>query len=141
MVFREISGALLLLMSMASASATVRIYDDPGGQIGQYLDRYHALRASGEHVIIDGACASACAMILGVLPRDQICVTPRAVFAFHSAWEPTPEGNKESKPGNKYLWANYPSNVRKWISRHGGLRPAFIYLRGPDLAAMYPACP
>jgi len=94
MVFRQVSGALLLSMSMASASATVKIYDDQGGQIGEYLDRYHALRASGEHVIIDGTCASACAMILGVLPRDQICVTPRAVFAFHSAWEPTPEGNR-----------------------------------------------
>jgi hypothetical protein len=140
MVFRQVSGLLLLLMSMVPASATVRIYDDSGGQIGQYLDRYHALRASGEQVIIDGTCASACAMILGVLPRDQICVTPRAVFAFHSAWEPTPEGNKVSKAGNEYLWANYPSNVRKWISLHGGLRSKFVYLRGPDLAAMYSAC-
>jgi hypothetical protein len=140
MVFRVASGALLLLMSMASGSATVTIYDDPGGQIGEYLDRFHALRRSGEHVIIDGTCASACAMLLGVLPRNQICVTPRAVFAFHSAWEPTPGGNKLSKAGTKYMWANYPSNVRKWISLHGGLRSGFIYLRGPDLAAMYPAC-
>jgi hypothetical protein len=140
MVFRVASGALLLLMSMASGSATVTIYDDPGGQIGEYLDRFHALRRSGEQVIIDGTCASACAMLLGVLPRNQICVTPRAVFAFHSAWDPTPEGNKVSKAGTKYMWAYYPSNVRKWIRLHGGLRSGLIYLRGPDLAAMYPAC-
>jgi hypothetical protein len=38
------------------------------------------------------------------------------------------------------MWANYSSNVRKWISLHGGLRSGLIYLRGPDLAAMYPAC-
>src|SRR5260221_6237011 len=61
MVFRVASGALLLLMSMASGSATVTIYDDAGGQIGEYLDRFHALRRSGEQVIIDGTCASACA--------------------------------------------------------------------------------
>jgi hypothetical protein len=131
---------LLTLTGVAPASAAVRIVDDPGGQIGAYLAKFHALRASGDKVEIDGTCASACTMLLGVIPRSRICVTPRAVLAFHSAWTPTSEGEQISSAGNFYLWSNYPSAVRKWIIAHGGLHSRIIYLSGPELAAMYPAC-
>src|SRR6516225_12042102 len=46
--------ATLLMTSMTAALATVRIYDDPGGQIGEYLAKFKALRISGDHVVIDG---------------------------------------------------------------------------------------
>jgi hypothetical protein len=131
---------MLLLMTMQSAFATVRVNDDRGGQIGEYLAKYQALRVSGEQVVIDGICASACTMLLGAIPRNRICVTPRAVLEFHAAWDPTPAGQEVSSAGNHILWSNYPSNVRKWISRHGGLHSRIIYLRGPELAAMYPVC-
>jgi hypothetical protein len=137
---RAVAVAIIWMMSTASATATVRISDDHGGQIGNYLAKYKALRESGERVIIDGTCASACTMILGAIPRSRICVTPRAVLEFHSAWNPTSEGNQVSSAGNQYLWSNYPSDVRKWISRHGGLGLQIIYLRGAELAAMFPAC-
>lgn len=42
---------LLLLMSMSSAFATVRIYNDRGGQIGEYLSKFQALRVSGEQAV------------------------------------------------------------------------------------------
>jgi hypothetical protein len=135
-----VAVAMLLTMGVASASATVRIYDDRGGQIGAYLSKYHALRESGERVMIDGTCASACTMLLGVIPRNRICVTPRAVLAFHSAWNPTSEGEQVSSAGNYYLWSNYPSHIRKWIIEHGGLHSRIIYLSGRELTAMYPAC-
>jgi hypothetical protein len=131
---------LLLIMSSASAVATVRIEDDRGGQIGEYIARYQALRVSGDQVVIDGTCASACTMILGVVPRNRICITPRAVLEFHSAWNPTSGGNVTSRAGNQILWANYPPSVRRWISRNGGLRSQIIYLRGPELFSMFPIC-
>lgn len=132
---------VFLVMAITAASAAVRVYDDPGGQIGNYLAKYRALRSSGERVEIDGLCASACTMLLGTIPRNRICVTPRAVLEFHSAWDPTPSGGEAiSQAGNQILWSNYPSQVRKWISRHGGLGSRVIQLRGPALAAMYPPC-
>jgi hypothetical protein len=135
-------AAVLLIGSVATASAAVTISDDPGGQIGYYLTKYKALRASGERVVIDGMCASACTMLLGEIPRSRICVTPRAVLEFHTAWDPTPSGGEVINPaGNQILWSTYPSDIRKWITQHGGLRPQIIYLRGAELAAMYPACP
>jgi hypothetical protein len=134
-----VSAALLLIASIVPATATVRIYDDRGGQIGNYLAKYQALKISGERVAIDGTCASACTMLLGAIPRNRICVTPRAVLAFHAAWAPSGDAVVSSE-GNRYLWSNYPRDVREWISRHGGLRPQIIYLRGPELSAMYPPC-
>ena len=133
-----VATMLLLIMSMASAFATVRIQDDSGGQIGEYLARYQALRVSGDQVVIDGTCAPACTMLLGTIPRNRICVTPRAVLAFHSAWDPTSGGNVASGAGNQILWSNYPSNVRKWISRNGGLRSRIIYLRGARIVRHVP---
>jgi len=138
---RAVAVAMLLTMSASSALATVRISDDRGGQIGDYLAKYHALRENGERVMIDGTCASACTMLLGVIPRNRICVTPRAVLAFHSAWTPTSEGEQISSAGNYYLWSNYPPAVRKWIIQHGGLHSRIIYLSGAELTAMYPRCP
>jgi hypothetical protein len=138
---RAALAAMLLMTGIASASATVRIYDDPGGQIGNYLAKYRALRLSGERVEIDGTCASACTMLLGTIPRNRICVTPRAVLEFHSAWDPTPTGGQViSEAGNQILWSTYPGHIRKWISRHGGLGSQIIELRGAALAAMYPSC-
>ncbi len=137
-----VAATLLMIISTASAFAAMRIYDDPGGQIGDYLAKYHALRASGERVEIDGTCASACTMLLGTIPRNRICVTPRAVLEFHTAWDPTPSGGQTvNSAGNQILMSNYPSDVRQWIGRHGGLRAKIIYLRGAELTAMYPPCP
>jgi hypothetical protein len=93
-------AAMLLLMSMSSAFATVRIYDDRGGQIGEYLSKFHALRVSGEQAVINSACASAWTMLLGTILRNRICVTPRAVLEFRAAWDPTPTGQAVSSAGD-----------------------------------------
>src|SRR5262249_15747330 len=113
-----------------AAPATERILDDGGGRIGSYLTRYEAIRKSGQHVAIDGTCASACTLLLGVIPHNRICVTPRAVLAFHAAWDLSLTGAQTNEPGTKYLWSHHPTHVRRWIARHGGLRSQTIYLAG-----------
>jgi hypothetical protein len=124
-----------------SASATVRISGDLGGQIGPYLDRLEALRNSGERVVIDGPCLSACTLVLGVIPRNRICVTPRARLGFHAAWHPGVNGEPIlSRGGTKLLMEVYPREVKRWIARHGGLSRKMKYLRGRELTSMYPAC-
>ena len=138
---RTLFAALLLIASAAPAFAIVTIQDDSGGRIGTYLEKFQALRLSGERVMIDGTCASACTMLLGAIPRDRICVTPRAVLEFHAAWNYGPSGEQQtSNDGSRILWANYPGNIRRWIGHHGGLRREIITLSGPELAAMFPAC-
>src|SRR5438270_14014124 len=68
---RAFSAMIFMLLGLAPALAVVRIGDDSGGQIGPYLAKYRALRASGERVEIDGVCASACTMLLGIIPRNH----------------------------------------------------------------------
>ncbi len=139
-VLAMITAAQAAMSRTAPAPATERILDDSGGRIGAYLSRYEALRKSGQRVAIDGTCASACTLLLGVIPHNRICVTPRAVLAFHAAWDPSLTGTQANAAGTKYLWSHYPGDVRRWIARHGGLRSQPLYLGGRELAAMFQSC-
>jgi hypothetical protein len=99
------------------------------------------LRSSGERVVIDGNCLSACTLILGMIPRNRMCATPRAVFGFHAAWLPGRDGRPvTSTSGTRELWKVYPRRVKRWINRHGGLSRRMIYLRGRDLYRFVPNC-
>jgi len=133
--------AALLFAGVGASHAAVRIANDRGGQIGRYLDRYDALRASGQAVMIDGLCASACTIVLGAIPHDKICVTSNATLGFHAAFDFTSNGQTVTNPAaTQMLYAEYPSPVRRWISRRGGLTPRMIFLRGKQLQAMYRPC-
>jgi len=136
-----IAGACLLACGMTSASATMRISEDRGGQIGHYLQTFAMLRSSGERVVIDGNCLSACTLVLGLIPRERICATSRARLGFHAAWMPDQSGRPVTSPmGTQALWRLYPAPVRSWINRHGGLSRKMIFLQGRDLAGMVPVC-
>jgi len=134
-------GALIGLVMAGSAEAAVRIASDPGGRIITYVRKYEALRSSGETVIIDGMCASACTIVLGALPRERICATQRARLGFHAAWEFGQAGRPVTNPmATRMLLAMYPADVRNWIRRRGGLNSRMIFLSGRELAAMIPRC-
>ena len=142
MRFRSVcAGAVLLVCGVSSASATMLISEDRGGQIGHYLQTFASVRSTGENVVIDGNCLSACTLVLGIVPRNRICVTRRAMLGFHAAWMPGANGKPvPSAVGTQALWDLYPQNVRKWINSRGGLSSKMMFLRGSELMAMYPEC-
>src|ERR1043165_2179958 len=130
-------AVVLLLSGVGASQAVVRIADDRGGRIGTYVDKYQGLRSSGEYVIIDGLCASACTIVLGALPHDKICVTSHANLGFHAAWDFGSNGRAITNPeATQMLYSMYPSEVRRWIAKRGGLTPRMIFLRGKQLQAM-----
>ena len=134
-------AAVLLLAGLAASHATVRIADDRGGRIGTYVDRYQDLRSSGESVIIDGLCASACTIVLGTIPHDKICVTSHATLGFHAAWDFGANGRAITNPeATQLLFSMYPSQIRRWIVHRGGLTPRMLFLRGKELQSMYRPC-
>lgn len=140
-----IRGLLLCIAVLASsattASATMRIAEDRGGQIGHYLQAFAMLRSSGENVVVDGNCLSACTLVLGLIPRNRICATSRARFGFHAAWMPDTDGQPVTSPmGTQALWNIYPVSVRRWISRNGGLSRKMIFLQGRDLSGIVASC-
>ena len=123
------------------ADATLVITSDIGGRIGKYVETYQRARQSGELVIIDGVCLSACTLVLGIVPTDRICITRRATLGFHAAWLPGPKGRPvRSTAGTQALWEYYPAHVRRWIASRGGLSSKMLYLHSNELAAMYPQC-
>jgi hypothetical protein len=131
----------ILLAGIGATDAAVRIAGDSGGRIGAYVDRFQGMRSSGEMVIIDGFCASACTIVLGTVPHDRICVTSRARLGFHAAWDSGSNGRRITNPeATQSLYSMYPSEVRRWIDQRGGLTPHMIFLSGRELAAMYRPC-
>ena len=71
---------------ISPARADLRITRDHGGYVEEYKAKYERIRQNGERVIIDGICNSACTLVLGIVPNNRICVTPRASLGFHQAY-------------------------------------------------------
>jgi hypothetical protein len=131
----------LCALVLPPAQAEIRILGSPGGQVGPFLDLFERVRASGERVVIDGPCLSACTLVLSMVPADRICVTRRAILGFHAARSVDPVGRMYAEPeASELVLEAYPAAVRGWIRRRGGLTSRLLLLRGRELAAIYPSC-
>lgn len=132
--------AAALLIS-APAAAEIRIIQSPGGQVRPFLELFDKVAETGERVVIDGPCFSACTLVLSIVPGERICVTKRAVLGFHAARSVDRRGRFYAEPeASEAVLQAYPGPVRDWISRRGGLTSQLLLLKGRDLAAMYPRC-
>jgi hypothetical protein len=142
MQIRALLAGMLLAALFGAEAHAVRISNDKGGQIGPYLDAFLNIRNNtAERVVIDGPCLSACTIVLGIIPRERLCVTRRAQLGFHAAWNPGSDGRPVlSQAGTKALWDLYPGEIREWLKRRGGLKTKMMILSGPELLAMYPVC-
>jgi len=137
-----LAGALASALIAGAAFADVRIVRDGGGEVSRYLRRYEAIRDSGERLVIDGPCLSACTLFTALVPRDQVCVTRRAVLGFHAAsyYDDARRSLVPTRAGTQLVLRLYPADIRGWIDRHGGLTAQIKTLRGRELAALYNFC-
>src|SRR5580704_7968531 len=134
-------AAVLCAPILPPAQAEVRILGSRGGQVGPFLDLFERMRDSGERVVIDGPCLSACTLVLSMVPSSRICVTRRAVLGFHAARSMDRRGRMYTEPeASALVLEAYPSGVRDWIVHRGGLTSRLLLLRGRELAALYPRC-
>jgi hypothetical protein len=146
---RRLVTVLLLLATSAAwvstASADYRVTRDHGGLVEQYKAKYAKIRDRGERVIIDGICNSACTLVLGIVPLNRVCVTPKASLGFHQAYydQSWTFGMKvTSYAGTADLVSYYPQTVKDWIRRNGGLTSEMKKVKnGPDLWAIVDPCP
>ena len=140
-IIKAIVVAAALFAAIAPVRAEIRILASPGGQVGPFLDLFDRVRQSGERVVIDGPCLSACTLVLMTIPVERICVTRRAVLGFHAARSIDRRGRMYAEPeASRAVQEAYPARVRDWISRRGGLTSRLLLLRGRELAAIYPRC-
>jgi hypothetical protein len=144
---RRLAFALLLPLALwsVSARADYRITRDHGGLVDEYKAKYAVIRDRGERVIIDGICNSACTLVLGIVPLNRVCVTPRASLGFHLAYydKSLTFGMKvTSYAGTADLVSYYPETVKDWIRRNGGLTTEMKKVKnGPELWAIIDPCP
>src|SRR5262245_34372356 len=139
-VFKLIVAAGLFAAA-APVQAEVRSLAIPGGAVGRFLELFGGMNASGERVVIDGPCLSACTLVLMTVPRERICVTRRAVLGFHAARSIDRRGRIYAEPeASLEVQEAYPAPVRDWIVRRGGLTSRLLLLRGRELAAIFPRC-
>ena len=139
--FRAAIAAGLLLISALPALGEIRILASPGGEAGAYVRLFDAIERSGQKVVIDGPCYSACTLVLSVVPSERICVTKRAVLGFHAArWVDEKGRTYAATEETRQVAATYPTPVQIWIEQHGGLSAKPIFLRGRELAALIPRC-
>jgi len=119
----------------------VRILSSRGGEVSRFLNLFEGVRKTGNRVVIDGPCLSACTLVLSVVPNSRICVTRRAILGFHAARLIDRHGRLYAQPeATELMYESYPSAVRGWILRHGGLTSHLLLLRGRELDAFYPVC-
>jgi hypothetical protein len=137
-----LAGALASVLLTCAASADVRITNDPGGEVSSYVQKFQQMRETGDRIVIDGPCLSACTLLTGIVPRDHVCVTARAVLGFHAAsyYDDASRSLVPTREGSRVVMRLYPTEIRSWINRHGGLRPQLITLSGRQLTALYRTC-
>lgn len=142
LVAGAMASVVFSIVASSLASAEVRIVNDPGGEVAAYVQKYEQIRATGQHIVIDGPCLSACTLLTGIIPRNRVCVTQRAMLGFHAAsyFDDASQQLVPTRAGSRLVMRLYPPVIRRWIDRHGGLTPRLMQMRGRDLAAMYQTC-
>ena len=135
-------AAVLALVAVSQARADLRILSSPGGFVVDYLQAFARVRQSGERVVIDGPCLSACTLVLSTIPSNRICVTRRAVLGFHAPRMIDRQTGRSSRApeATRIVIKSYPAGVRAWIKKRGGLSQKLILLRGRELTALYHRC-
>lgn len=140
-----LSLLLLLVAAATPVRAELHITRDHGGYVEEYKAKYKRVRDKGERVIIDGICNSACTLVLGIVPMNKICVTPRASLGFHQAYydKAFTFGIKvTSAAGTSDLMSYYPDTVKDWIRRNGGLTTDMKKIKnGVELWKIIDPCP
>jgi hypothetical protein len=114
------------------------LQDNEGGDVEEFAAKYKHIRKSGRKVEIDGACVSACTLVAS-LPKDQVCVTPRASLGVHLASD-ADDGRIDPQYTDWAVKTYYPKALQDWIRAHGGLREEPKFVKGRDLLAIFDAC-
>jgi hypothetical protein len=137
-----LASAVFGVLTPSLTFAEVRISGDPGGEVAAYLHKYQEIRDSGQRVVIDGPCLSACTLLTGIIPRSHVCVTSRAMLGFHAAsyYDDASRQLVPTRAGSRLVMRMYPPKIRHWIERHGGLTPHMIQMRGRELTSLYKTC-
>src|SRR5215510_8727218 len=110
----------IALAGLEAYGAEVVHGNDQGGLLGEYVEKYRAMAARGDTLVVDGPCYSACALALGIV---DVCATPRASFGFHMAQSMTLFGYFPNYYWSRYMMAHYLLRLENGSCRKAVSRP------------------
>lgn len=99
-------------------NVTMTINYSPGGMIGEFTDAAEDYIKRGIRLRINGPCKSACTIAVEYMHNNggMVCLTKRAVLAFHKA--------KTTLMFNGFNFhfvpGGYRKEVRDWVTNNGG---------------------
>ena len=136
-----VSASILSPKPSLADDRTIYISHDPGGDLGLYQVKAQVAREMNLKVVIDGVCASACTLLIG-LPSSQVCVTDRARLHFHKARlkRQIANGRNILRKANHMMLASYPAGVQNWIQRNGGLTDRMLRMDSADVLRFFRRC-
>lgn len=121
-------GILILFAGRCAAAEPYVIRNDLGGPMARYFALAEQLRAEGRPVRVDGTCASACTLLIELVP--DVCITRRARLGFHQAFQ-----------GEATFVLAYRPEIVAWIDRHGGLpEKGVLWMDWWDARHIYRPC-
>src|SRR5260370_25937467 len=125
-----LAGAIASALVTCVASADVRIVGDPGGEVSSYIQKFSEIRDSGQRIVIDGPCLSACTLLTGIVPLDHVCITRRAALGFPAAsyYDDVSRSLVPTRARTRLVMRLYPPEIRAWINQHGRPTPQLITL-------------
>jgi len=107
--------------ALAAFGPVQKIYDDPGGILGERWDMYRFFARRNTKYEVLGPCASACTMVLAVIEKSNVCVGPEASFRFHQAREPDPP-RAIAVETTQWMVDQLPADIQAWIEKKGGAK-------------------
>jgi hypothetical protein len=126
-----------------SRKGTCVIQADGGGNYFHFLARAQEMYKQKRKVKIDGLCASSCTYLVNHLylaNKDQVCITPKAIFGIHQARTTLSVGFMVTRTIEYPV--PYISPLQDLIDRRGGIppfdKPIFLYFN--ELKTVYNVC-
>jgi hypothetical protein len=130
--WRILLAITFTLATFAARAETIEINEDRGGFVFIYLMKWQKLAAQHPSVRITGVCLSACTVLLGYIPRKNICMTDKGVLGFHLA---------TVSFATRQLLEVYPDDIKAWIDKHGGLTYQVMWMQAPETYHYFQKCP
>jgi hypothetical protein len=129
--WRSLLAIIFVLITSAVRAETIDISNDRGGFVFLYLMKWQKLALQHPNVRISGVCLSACTVMLGYVPRKNICVTAKGVLGFHLA---------TMSFATQQLLEVYPDDIKAWINKNGGLTYQVMWMQAPETYHFFQKC-